>query len=60
MATLIKLKSEVEAATGTLLKITFAGGAEAHLLAHEISSAGIGVILILSRTGTPGLWEGRR
>ncbi|KAF9017784.1 hypothetical protein BDZ89DRAFT_1165551 [Hymenopellis radicata] len=59
MATLIQLKSEVEASTGETLKITFVGGSESHLLASEISGAGIGVVLIPSRP-FPNTWEGRR
>ncbi|KAF9029564.1 composite domain of metallo-dependent hydrolase [Hymenopellis radicata] len=59
MATLIQLKSEVEVSTGETLKFTFVGGSESHLLASEISGAGIGVILIPSRP-FPITWEGRR
>lgn len=58
MATLILLKSEVETSIGETLKFTFVGGSESHLLASEISGAGIGVILIPSRP-FPVTWEGR-
>ena len=59
MATLILLKKEVEAQTGQRLKITFAGGAEAHLLAAHLNEADIGVVLIPSRSFSM-TWEGRR
>ncbi len=39
--------------------MTFAGAAEAHLLAAEIGYAGIGVIVVPSRP-FPATWELRR
>lgn len=36
MATLIQLKHEVDAKTGKLIRMVFAGAGEAHLLAEEI------------------------
>lgn len=45
MAKLLLLKSEVEYATGGTIKLTFFGGMEAHLLASEIASAEVGVIV---------------
>lgn len=59
MATLITLKREVESETKTHLQITFAGAAEAHLLAQEIGGAGIGVILRPVRP-FPYTWKSRR
>ncbi len=59
MASLIQLKSEIERTTGILLRMTFAGAAEAHLLAAEIGYAGIGVIVVPSRP-FPATWELRR
>ncbi|KAL0956531.1 hypothetical protein HGRIS_002672 [Hohenbuehelia grisea] len=59
MASIINLKKEVEEATNKRLRITFAGGLEAHLIATEIGQAGIGVILAPSRP-FPGAWEERR
>lgn len=50
IATLISLKQEVEAQTGTTIKLTVAGAAEAHLLAKEIGAANIGVILTPPRS----------
>ncbi|KDQ21358.1 hypothetical protein BOTBODRAFT_25793 [Botryobasidium botryosum FD-172 SS1] len=45
MATLLVLKKQVEKKTGKTLRLSFAGGLEAHLLAKEIGEAGVGVIL---------------
>ncbi|KAF9053390.1 hypothetical protein BJ165DRAFT_1447326 [Panaeolus papilionaceus] len=59
MATLIALKEEYENETGQSLKLTFAGGSEAHLLAHEIARAGISVIITLVRP-YPADWQQRR
>ncbi|TFK54416.1 composite domain of metallo-dependent hydrolase [Heliocybe sulcata] len=59
MATLIRLKKEVEAGTTHPIKVTFAGATEAHLLAKEIGEAGVGVILAPSRP-YPAVWEQRR
>ncbi|PBK99152.1 carbohydrate esterase family 9 protein [Armillaria gallica] len=59
MASLILLKSEIERTTGIPLRMTFAGAAEAHLLAAEIGYAGIGVIVVPSRP-FPATWELRR
>ncbi|KAK0218162.1 hypothetical protein IW262DRAFT_1449299 [Armillaria fumosa] len=59
MASLIQLKSEIEGTTGVPLRVTFAGAAEAHLLAAEIGYAGIGVIVVPSRP-FPATWELRR
>ncbi|CAA7259139.1 unnamed protein product [Cyclocybe aegerita] len=59
IATLIKLKQEVEAFHGTTIQLTLAGANEAHLLAKEIGQAGIGVILAPSRS-FPGTWRSQR
>ncbi|KII92273.1 hypothetical protein PLICRDRAFT_172382 [Plicaturopsis crispa FD-325 SS-3] len=59
IATLIQLKQEVEAAKGHAIKFTLVGGAEAHLLAKEIASANIGVILTPPRS-FPYTWEQKR
>ncbi|KDR69234.1 hypothetical protein GALMADRAFT_215246 [Galerina marginata CBS 339.88] len=59
MATLLELKSEYQNATGKTLQLTFSGGSEAHLLAKEIASAGVSVILTSPRP-YPGTWEQRR
>ncbi len=59
MATLLHLKSEFEASSTSTLQMTFAGAAEAHLLAPEIAAAGVSVILSPSRP-FPGSWDQRR
>ncbi|KAG7444373.1 carbohydrate esterase family 9 protein [Guyanagaster necrorhizus] len=59
MTSLIRLKSEIERTTGIPLRVTFAGAAEAHLLAAEIGNAGIGVVVVPSRP-FPARWELRR
>lgn len=59
MASLIQLKQEVEAETGSAIKLTFAGASEAHILAKDIGQNGIGVILNPSRP-FPASWESKR
>ncbi|KAG9316550.1 carbohydrate esterase family 9 protein [Chiua virens] len=49
IASLVKLKKEVEASRNVQLKLTLAGAAEAHLLAKELAEANIGVIVTPSR-----------
>lgn len=45
IAALLKLKSTVETATQTPLRLIIYGGAEAHLLASDLAAAHVGVIL---------------
>jgi len=59
IASLLHLKREVEQAHGSSVKMTIAGAAEAHLLAKEISSAGVGIVFVPSRP-FPTEWESRR
>ncbi|OAX43328.1 composite domain of metallo-dependent hydrolase [Rhizopogon vinicolor AM-OR11-026] len=59
IASLIQLKNEVKAWTGTDIQLTVAGAAEAHLLAKELGEAGVGVILTPSRP-FPDDWESKR
>ncbi|KAF9241518.1 carbohydrate esterase family 9 protein [Melanogaster broomeanus] len=59
IATLINLKTEVENATGCPIKMTITGASEAHILAHELSHADIGVILNPARP-FPSSWEAQR
>lgn len=59
MASLLLLKQEVETKRGSVLKMTFMGAAEAHLLAPEIAAAGVGIILAPPRS-YPYTWEQRR
>ncbi|KAG8686547.1 hypothetical protein FRC09_014063 [Ceratobasidium sp. 395] len=59
MATLLELKSEIEDLTGRPLRVTFAGAAEAHIIAHQIAAAGVGVIVTPTRP-FPASWDQRR
>jgi hypothetical protein len=59
MAILVNLKREHKDITGHDLRLTFSGATEAHLLAKEISRAGISVILTSPRT-YPSVWEQKR
>ncbi|KAI0311415.1 composite domain of metallo-dependent hydrolase [Amylostereum chailletii] len=59
IATLIMLKKEVEDATGQTIKLTIVGATEAHILAAELSGAGVGVVFVPSRP-FPATWEQQR
>jgi len=59
IATVINLKEEVEDTTGIAMQWTIVGAAEAHLLAPELASAGVSVVLTPSRP-FPGSWDQRR
>ncbi|KAL7282640.1 hypothetical protein ACG7TL_004113 [Trametes sanguinea] len=59
MASLIRLKNEVEEKRGTYMRMVFSRATEAHLLAEEIAHAGIGIILTPSRQYSWS-WEDRR
>ncbi|KAF9227423.1 carbohydrate esterase family 9 protein [Gyrodon lividus] len=59
IASLIKLKKEVEASTNAALRLIVAGATEAHLLARELGEANIGVIITPSRP-FPEAWEMKR
>ncbi|KAI6157316.1 hypothetical protein BKA82DRAFT_4055541 [Pisolithus tinctorius] len=59
IASLLALKAEVEAQSNVPMKMTIVGGAEAHLLAQELASANVGVIIAPVRS-FPFYWEGRR
>lgn len=59
IATLIVLKAEVKRHVKTNIKLTIAGGGEAHLLAKELAKADVGVILNPVRP-FPASWETRR
>lgn len=56
---MILLKREVERHTKTHIRLTIAGGGEAHLLAKELAEAKVGVILNPVRP-FPARWESRR
>lgn len=59
IATLLRLKADVEKHTGTRIRLTLSGATEAHLLAKEIAEAGVGVVLVPVRP-FPFVWETRR
>ncbi|KAG6911405.1 hypothetical protein DXG01_016502 [Tephrocybe rancida] len=59
MSTLLKLKSDYEEWSDIIIHMTFTGAAEAHLLAEEISQAGVSVVITSPRP-YPGAWENRR
>ena len=59
IATLLDLKKEVESKTGLLIKMTITGATEAHLLASEIASSNVGLIVNPSRP-FPDTWERHR
>ena len=44
MATLLKLKAEVEAVKDSTVKFVFSGGSEAHLLAEDIGNTSPDII----------------
>ncbi|EMD37373.1 hypothetical protein CERSUDRAFT_114046 [Gelatoporia subvermispora B] len=56
IATLILLKKEIEQQFGSTIKMTIAGGVEAHILARELAEADIGVVQVPSRP-FPTVWE---
>jgi hypothetical protein len=59
MASILHLKAEYEHKSTRSLRLTFAGATEAHLLAQEISDAGVSIILTPSRP-FPYTWDQRR
>ncbi|KAH8825073.1 composite domain of metallo-dependent hydrolase [Flagelloscypha sp. PMI_526] len=59
IASLIHLKKEVEAEKASVIKLTIAGGSEAHLIAKELGEARIGVIVNPPKP-FPTYWEKRR
>lgn len=59
IATLIVLKREIEHHAKSKIKLTIAGGGEAHILAKELGAAKVGVILNPVRP-FPVTWDSRR
>ncbi|KDQ57533.1 hypothetical protein JAAARDRAFT_267221 [Jaapia argillacea MUCL 33604] len=59
IATLLLLKKEVEGVTNATIRMSLLGATEAHILAKEISSANVGVLLTPPRSH-PYTWERRR
>ena len=53
------LKKQVEDQKGNAIKLTITGASEAHLLAKELASADVGVIVSPSRP-FPAMWEDKR
>ncbi|KAJ6532729.1 carbohydrate esterase family 9 protein [Mycena vulgaris] len=58
IASVLRLKKEVEAAKGNTIRLTISGATEAHLLAKEIGEAGVGVIV--EQRPYPSTWEKKR
>ncbi|KAG9313485.1 hypothetical protein JVU11DRAFT_5810 [Chiua virens] len=50
IASLVKLKQDVEVTSGTSIKMTLVGAGEAHLVAAELAAANVGVIVTPSKT----------
>ncbi|HEV7738116.1 MAG TPA: hypothetical protein VGO47_12200 [Chlamydiales bacterium] len=59
IASVLRLKQEVEEARHVRLRLTLVGAEEAHLLAREIADADVGVILVPVRP-FPKTWAARR
>ncbi|KAH8116643.1 composite domain of metallo-dependent hydrolase [Phellopilus nigrolimitatus] len=59
ISTLLRLKKEVEEEVGGPMKMTIVGAAEAHLLAKDLATADVGVVVVPSRP-FPYTWEHRR
>ncbi|KAG8216808.1 hypothetical protein J3R82DRAFT_7058 [Butyriboletus roseoflavus] len=59
ITSLLKLKREVEAISGTPIEMTLVGAGEAHLVAAELAAANVGVVVTPPRP-FPFTWEGRR
>lgn len=59
IASLLKLKQEVEAIFGIPIKMTLVGAGEVHIVAAELAAANVGVIVTPPRP-FPFTWEGRR
>lgn len=59
IASLLKLKAEVDAHTGSNIRLAISGAAEAHILSKELAAADVGVIVSPSRP-FPEDWQGRR
>jgi hypothetical protein len=59
MATLIKMKMDYETRTGLEFRLTFVGGAEAHLIADQIAKARVSVVVTMPRP-FPYAWDQRR
>lgn len=59
IVSLLKLKAQVDAYTGSNISLVVSGAAEAHLLSKELAAAGVGVIVSPSRP-FPEDWQSRR
>ncbi|KAI4593686.1 hypothetical protein KJ359_009170 [Pestalotiopsis sp. 9143b] len=45
IASVLKLKKQIESASGSTIKLVIIGGAESHLVADELAAADVGVVL---------------
>jgi hypothetical protein len=59
IAIALKIKSEVEEATKSKIRLAILGGAESHLVATELAAADVGVILLPLQVHTSN-WDQRR
>ncbi|KAF8632752.1 hypothetical protein AX15_001695 [Amanita polypyramis BW_CC] len=59
MATLIKMKADFEDGTRSVLRLTFVGAAEAHLITDRIAKAGVSVVVTKPRP-YPNTWDRSR
>ncbi|KAI6021404.1 composite domain of metallo-dependent hydrolase [Pisolithus microcarpus] len=59
IVSLLKLKAQVDAYTGSNISLVVSGAAEAHVLSKELAAAGVGVIVSPSRP-FPEDWQSRR
>lgn len=59
MASLLRLKREYETRSGKMLKMTFAGAIESHLIASDIAYADVSVIVTQPKP-FPYTWDQRR
>lgn len=60
MATLLKLKAEVEDAKNSTIKLVFSGASEAHLLAEDIGNLSPDIVLAPGLIGESSEGECRR
>ena len=59
IASALRIKSDVQDALGVTVKMAIIGGAESHLVAHELAAASVGVILTPLQTHAK-TWDKRR
>lgn len=59
IATILKVKAEVEEASSTKIRLALIGGAESYLLAKELAAADVGVVLAPAQSYATS-WDERR